>query len=794
MAEFEAEDFSEKKKIYVLAEFPYPSGSGLHIGHTFMYTGGDVYARFQRMQGRNVLFPIGWDAFGLPTENYAIRTGQKPQDVTKTNIENYRRQMNALGFSFDWSRVVNTTDPEYYKWTQWIFIKLFEQGLAYKAEMPINWCPSCKVGLANEEVVNGHCERCGTEVTRRRISQWVVRITHYADRLISGLEQTDFIEKVRAAQVNWIGRSEGARIRFQVDQHNEILEIFTTRPDTLWGCTFMVIAPEHELVAEVMDHPEVAEYVEQSRRRSELERTEASRPKDGVFSGLTARHPATGQKLPIWISDFVLPSYGTGAIMAVPAHDERDHQFAIQYGLPIQPVIIQDADTEWDFSKAAYTGMEGRMVNSGPIDGMMPSEAIPASIDWLAREELGERAVSYHLRDWIFSRQHYWGEPIPMIYCQECGWNPVPEDQLPVLLPDVERYEPTDTGESPLANIPGWADVPCPKCGGPGRRETDTMPNWAGSDWYFLRYCDPHNKNALADMDKLRYWMPVDVYIGGDEHNTLHLLYSRFIYLFLHDLGVVPPEYPEPYLKRLSHGVILGPDGQRMSKSRGNVIVPQEYMEKYGADTLRVYLLFIGPYDATMAWNERALPGVKRFLDRFDRFVKEHTGGSQESGSRVKAAINRLGKDVAEDTASFRYNTAIAHMMETLNTLHALTESTADQSENVAAQELRLFSQILAPYAPFTAERCWQLAAGDQSVHNTIWPAYDPSLELEELVTIAIQVNGKLRGTVGVPRQTAESEIRHLAESQPGIAKFLSDRTLTKVVYVPMRTMNFVVK
>lgn len=792
MAAFMAKDSSEKKKIYVLTEFPYPSGSGLHIGHAFTYTGGDVYARFQRMQGRNVLFPIGWDAFGLPTENYAIRSGQKPQDVTKTNTDNYREQMNALGFSFDWDRLVNTTDPEYYRWTQWVFIKLFERGLAYKAEMPINWCPKDKVGLANEEVVNGRCERCGTEVTRRRISQWVVRITQYADRLISGLEQTEFIEKVKAAQVNWIGRSEGAKIRFQVDGHNEPLVIFTTRPDTLWGCTFMVIAPEHELVTELMDQPAIAEYVEQSRKRSELERTETSRPKDGVFSGLTVRHPATGQKLPIWISDFVLPSYGTGAIMAVPAHDERDHQFASRYGLPIQPVIQPTA--EWDFSIAAYLELEGRMVNSESINGMTPLEAIPVTIEWLANQGLGERAVSYHLRDWIFSRQHYWGEPIPMIYCDECGWNPVPDEQLPVLLPEVERYEPTDTGESPLANISGWVEVPCPNCGGPGRRETDTMPNWAGSDWYFLRYCDPHNNQDLADMDKLRYWMPVDVYIGGDEHNTLHLLYSRFIYLFLHDLGVVPQEYPEPYLKRLSHGVILGPDGQRMSKSRGNVIVPQEYVEMYGADAVRVYLLFLGPYDATLAWNERALMGVKRFLDRFSRFVHDHTGQSQTSGHGVKAAINRMGKEVAEDTTAFKYNTAIAHMMETLNTLNDLIQSTTGKNETVANDELRTFSQILAPYAPFTAENCWQISGGNGSVHNSSWPDYDPDLELEESVTVAIQVNGKLRGTVNVSHSTSESAIRQIAESEPGIAKFLLGRKLIKVIYVPMRTMNFVVQ
>lgn len=795
MSEFRADDFSEKQKIYVLAEFPYPSGSGLHIGHTFSYTGGDVYARFQRMQGKNVLFPMGWDAFGLPTENYAIRTRQKPQEVTRKNTENYRAQMNALGFSFDWSREVNTTDPSYYKWTQWIFVKLFEKGLAYKAEMPINWCPSCKVGLANEEVINGHCERCGAEVTRRLISQWIVRITQYADRLISGLGQSEFIEKVKAAQINWIGRSEGAKIRFPLlgSGQDATLEIFTTRPDTLWGCTFMVLAPEHELVTEIMDRPEVADYVERSRKKSELERTEASRPKDGVFSGLTARHPATGQELPIWISDFVLPGYGTGAIMAVPAHDERDHRFAIHYDLPVRPVILPEQDPNWDFSQAAYSGIDGRMVNSDLLDGLTPAEAIPVAIDWLAKKGLGERAVSYHLRDWIFSRQHYWGEPIPMIYCQACGWQAVPEDQLPVLLPDVEHYEPTDTGESPLANIPGWADVDCPACSGPARRETDTMPNWAGSDWYFLRFCDPHNEHALADMDKLRYWMAVDVYIGGDEHNTLHLLYSRFIYQFLHDLGVVPPEYPEPYRKRISHGVILGPDGQRMSKSRGNVIVPQEYVEKYGADTVRAYLLFMGPYDATMAWNERALLGVKRFLDRCDRFVRAHAGGAKESGPRVKAAINRLGKKVEEDTSAFKFNTAVAHMMETLNTLQELVESGQNPEEKIADQELRIFSQIIAPYAPFMAETCWQMAGGENSVHQTRWPAYDPALDLEEGITIAIQVNGKLRGTVTVPPKATEAEIRHLAQSQPGIAKFLVDREIRKVIYVPRRTMNFVV-
>lgn len=791
MADYRAHDHLAQEKgskYYVLVEFPYPSGTGLHIGHAFSFTGGDVFARFQRMQGKNVLFPMGWDAFGLPTENYAIRTGRPPQEVTAENTATFRQQMDRLGMSFDWSREVNTTDPSYYKWTQWIFIKLVEKGLAYKAEMPINWCPKDKVGLANEEVIDGRCERCGTPVERRLVSQWVVRITAYADRLIDGLAHTEFIDKVKAAQINWIGRSEGARVRFPVVGQDTKLEIFTTRPDTLWGCTFMVIAPEHPLVQLAKDTPGVAEYVEQARRKSDMERQEMARQKDGVFSGLMARHPATGQELPIWISDFVLPTYGTGAIMAVPAHDERDHAFATQYALPIVPVILPEAG--WDFSTAAYTGLEGRVVNSVPIEGLSPREAIPAAIQWLEETGIGERSVSYHLRDWIFSRQHYWGEPIPMIHCEDCGWVPVPEDQLPVALPPVAQYKPTDTGESPLAAITDWVNVTCPRCGGKARRETDTMPNWAGSDWYFLRFCDPHNDQTLADMEKLRYWMPVDVYIGGDEHNTLHLLYSRFIYQFLHDLGVVPAEIPEPYRKRLSHGVILGPDGQRMSKSRGNVVVPDDYVDRYGADTLRAYLMFIGPFDATMAWNERALMGVKRFLDRFERLVADNASQGGQSGARVKAQVNRLGKTVAEDIASFKFNTGVAHMMETLNTLSDL----AAAGETIANAELRVFAQILAPYAPFTAESAWEKLGGKGSVHNTRWPVYDPALEMEEKITIALQVNGKLRGTVDVARDTPEAQIRQLAEAQEGVARFLKQGQVVKVIYVPGRTMNFVVK
>jgi leucyl-tRNA synthetase len=798
MTDFQVEAFSDRPKMYVLVEFPYPSGTTLHLGHTFSFTGGDVYARFQRMRGKNVLFPIGWDAFGLPIENYAIHTGRKPQDVTREITLTFRQQMQRMGFSFEWERVVDTTDPAYYKWTQWIFIKLFEKGLAYKAEMPINWCPSCKVGLANEEVIDGRCERCGSETGRRRISQWVVRITTYADRLITGLEDTDFIDRVKAAQINWIGRSEGARIRFPVVSRSDMagspvnLEVFTTRPDTLWGCTFMVVAPEHPLVEQVLDDPLVAGYVERALHKSERERAETTLEKDGVFSGMQVRHPATGQEIPIWISDFVLPGYGTGAIMAVPAHDDRDHEFATRYGLPIVPVI--QPEEEWHFSKSAYTGLAGRVFNSGPIDGLAPEKAIPAAIDWLEQQDLGERATSYHLRDWIFSRQHYWGEPIPMIYCEEHGWVPVSEDQLPVVLPDVEHYKPTDTGESPLANITEWVNTTCPRCGGSARRETDTMPNWAGSDWYFLRFCDPHNDHSLADMDKLRYWMPVDVYIGGDEHNTLHLLYSRFIYLFLHDIGVVPAEYPEPYRKRLSHGVILGSDNLRMSKSRPQTaVIPDKYIEKYGADTLRTYLLFMGPYDATMAWNERALMGVKRFLERFERFNEYHAGKHLRSGPHVRAAINRLGKEVAEDISAFRYNTAVAHMMETLNALDELTDPQSGKAEPIADSEMRAFVQILAPYAPFTADSCWTKVNGKGSVHLSTWPVYDPNLEMEELVTIAIQVNGKLRGTVDVGHDAVEPEIRRRAEALDSVARFLRQGQVRKVIYVPGRVMNFVV-
>ncbi len=779
-----AVDFDPREKKYILVEFPYPSGAGLHIGIAFNFIGVDVYARYQRMLGYNVLFPMGWDAFGLPTENYAIRTGRKPQVVTRENTDNFRRQIKAMEMSFDWSREIDTTDPAYYRWTQWIFIQLFKHGLAYKKEMPINWCPKDKVGLANEEVIDGRCERCGTETVRRMINQWVVRITDYADRLIDGLQSTQFIDKVRAAQINWVGRSEGANIRFPVEGSEDTLEVFTTRPDTLWGATFMVIAPEHPLVERQKHVPGVVDYLKNTLKKSDMERAELAREKTGVFSGLYARNPGSGELIPIWISDFVLMSYGTGAVMAVPAHDQRDFDFASKYQLPIQPVVA--VPQGWDYDSAAYEGLEGTLVNSALIDGLAVKDAIPAVVDWLSSHGRGEPAVSYHLREWIFSRQHYWGEPIPMVECARCGWQPVPDDQLPVLLPEVERYQPTDTGESPLANIAEWVETTCPICGGAARRETDTMPNWAGSDWYFLRYIDPHNDRAFADMEKMRYWLPVDTYVGGDEHNTLHLLYSRFIYQFLHDLGYVPKEYPEPYIRRFSHGVILGEDGMRMSKSRGNVILPDELVERYGADASRLYLMFMGPFDATLAWSERTLMGVKRFHDRFEAFFKTRVLLAPVGERSISPVVNRLIRQVGGDIAAFKFNTAVAKMMEALNTLQG-------NELPLSRGDLRCLAQVIAPFAPLLAQRCWEMLGLPGSVHASRWPEVDEALLAQQSVTISIMVNGKLRGTLEIDPDTPQEEVIAQARQVESVSRFLKDRGEKKVVYVPNRTVNFVV-
>jgi len=752
-AGFHGIDFEKKEKKYILVEFPYPSGSGLHVGHAFSMTGADVYARFQRMKGFNVMFPMGWDAFGLPTENYAIKMGQKPQAVTKENTDKFKEQMRRLGFSFDWDRLVDTTDPDYYKWTQWIFTKLFEKGLAHKEEMAINWCPSCKIGLANEEVVDGKCERCGTETERRIISQWVVKITDYAERLLDGLKDTNFIDKVRAAQTNWIDKRVGAKIRFDVKDSEEKLEVFTTRPDTLEGVTFMVIAPEHKLVGGVLNNPGVKEYVAETRKKSEMERTELSKEKTGVFSGLYAINPVTQKEIPIWIADYVLISYGTGAIMAVPSHDERDKAFAEKFGLEIN---------------LEYT----------------PDEKM---IEKIVEKGVGEKSVNYHLRDWIFSRQHYWGEPIPMIYCEKDGWVSVPEEQLPVRLPEIEKYQPTDTGESPLATMTDWVETPCPVCGGEAKRETDTMPNWAGSDWYFLRYVDPNNDKKLADMEKMKYWMPVDVYVGGDEHNTLHLLYSRFIYQFLWDLGVVPKEIPEPYDKRLSHGVILGPDGNRMSKSHGNVVVPDSVADVYGTDVLRTYMMFMGPFDATMAWNERSLVGVKRFIEKLYNLVVDQAGKNGDGDLTAPKIVQKLIKTANEDVSRFKFNTVVAKLMETVN---ELTKSKAKVSDS----DLKSIVKILALFAPFVAEELWSILGGQFSVHTQEFPVFEERYLESEGITYSVQINGKLRDLLeGVDPEANEEEVRTKAESSEKVQKYLNGGSVIKVIFVQGKTINYVI-
>jgi leucyl-tRNA synthetase len=810
-----------ERRRYVLAEFPYPSGEGLHIGHAFTFTGADVHARYLRARGHEVLFPMGWDAFGLPTENAAIRSGVHPSILTERNTRRFREQMDRLALSFDWEREVNTTDPNYYRWTQWIFVQLFKHGLAYKNEIPINWCPSCKIGLANEEVIDGHCERCGAVTSRRMMNQWIIRITEYADRLIDGLDETEFIAKVKADQINWIGRSEGARIRFTPCNETETvqtgdkrraaqrsarrpartepIEVFTTRPDTLWGCTYLVLAPEHPAIERYLsgrpeDNP-VRRYRDEALRRSERDRQSEQAQKTGVPTEMAYVNPATGRPIPVWVADYVLGGYGTGAVMAVPAHDERDHEFATRFGLPILPVIAPPET--WRFDEAAYTGLEGTLHDSGPLDGLTPPAAIRAAVEWLTRVESGAAEVSYHLRDWVFSRQHYWGEPIPMVRCQVCGWIPVPEEDLPVSLPEVERYEPTDTGESPLAGMQEWLATTCPSCGGPARRETDTMPNWAGSDWYFLRYCDPGFEGGIARPERLREWMPVDTYIGGDEHNTVHLLYSRFIYHFLNDIGAVPSEIAEPYRLRVSHGVILGPDHQRMSKSRGNVIVPDDYIAAYGADAVRCYLMFIGPFDGTMAWNDRALQGVGRFLKRFEGFVRTsaaevavtNQAGRKRSDKQCHLAIARAAEKTARDIEAFKFNTALAAQMECLNTVQALTGA----GRSIGHDDLAVLCRILAPFAPLVTNSLWLEFEGGGSIHSQPWPVFTDDLAESE-VTIAVQVNGKLRGTFQAPPDADEHLLVSAARSAGTVGEHLRGRTERRVVVVPGRAVNFVVE
>ncbi|MGI6631521.1 MAG: leucine--tRNA ligase [Bacillota bacterium] len=781
---FRATSDKSKPKYYTLIEFPYPSGEGLHVGHPRSNTALDIIARKRRMEGYNVLYPMGYDAFGLPTENYAIKHKIHPRIVTEANVARFRNQLKSLGFSFDWSREVNTTDPQYYKWTQWIFLKLYEKGLAYKAEIPINWCTSCKIGLANEEVVGGVCERCGGEVVRKVKSQWMLKITAYAERLLEDLEKVNYMEKIKAQQRNWIGRSEGAEVDFAFSGTGKKIRVFTTRPDTLFGATYMVLSPEHPLIDEERDKianwDEVAAYREAAARKSDFERSEVARDKTGVpLKGLMAVNPATGKEIPVWISDYVLMSYGTGAIMAVPGHDSRDWEFAKKFDLPIVEVVAGG-----DIEKEAFVDTEeGTIVNSGFLNGMQVPDAIQAMIDWLEREGLGTRKVNYKLRDWVFSRQRYWGEPIPMVYCEEHGWVPVPEDQLPVVLPDVENYIPNEEGESPLANMTEWVNTTCPKCGGPARRETDTMPNWAGSSWYFLRYCDPHNDKEFASMEELRYWLPVDWYNGGMEHTTLHLLYSRFWHKFLYDIGCVPT--PEPYMKRTSHGMILAENGEKMSKSRGNVINPDDIVAEVGADAFRVYEMFIGAFDQTIPWSQQGLKGCRRFLDRVWR-LQDIVVKGEDFSPEFEVKMHRATKKVSQDYERMKFNTAIAAMMELTNQFH--------DAGKITRGEFRRLLHLLNPVAPHITEEIWHTVGFGKPIYKQTWPTWDEDKTLEDIIEIAVQVNGKLRAVVNVSKEASKDEAREAAMAEESVTRLLEGKTIVKEVYIPQRIYSIAVK
>ena len=772
-----------KPKYYALVEFPYPSGQGLHVGHARPYTAMDVVARKRRMEGYNVLFPMGYDAFGLPTENYAIKNHIHPAKVTHDNIANFTKQLKMLGYSFDWDRVVDTTDPGYYKWTQWIFLQLFKKGLAYKTSMPVNWCTSCKCVLANEEVVNGVCERCGSEVIRKEKSQWMLKITEYAQRLIDDLDQVDFIERVKTQQKNWIGRSTGAEVTFHTTQGDDLV-VYTTRPDTLFGATYMVLSPEHPYINKWKDvltnWDDVAAYVEAAARKSDFERTELVKEKTGVkLEGVKGINPVNGKEIPIFISDYVLVSYGTGAIMAVPAHDDRDWEFAKKFGCDIIEVV-QGGDIE----KEAFTLKDdtGIMVNSDFLNGLTVKDAIPAMKKWLTEKGIGHEKVNYKLRDWVFSRQRYWGEPIPLVKCPKCGWVPLPEDQLPLLLPEVDSYEPTDNGESPLAPMTDWVNTTCPHCGGPAQRETDTMPQWAGSSWYFLRYMDPHNDKALASPEALKYWGQVDWYNGGMEHTTLHLLYSRFWHKFLYDLGVVP--FAEPYHKRTSHGMILGEGGEKMSKSRGNVVNPNDVVDQYGADTMRTYIMFIGDFEKAAAWSDNAVKGCKRFLDRIWNLA-DQVKDADAYGKDNEAAIHKTIKKVSDDIENMKFNTAIAALM-------SLTNQFYDKGVNKA--EFKTMLQLLSPFAPHMADELWERFGFEGMACTSSWPVYDESKTVASEVTIAVQVGGKLKTTVTVPTDSEQDAVLAVVTADSKIQKLMEGKDLVKVIHVPNKLMNLILK
>ena len=782
---FAATDDYSKPKYYALVEFPYPSGQGLHVGHPRPYTALDIVARKRRMQGYNVLYPMGWDAFGLPTENYAIKNKIHPKIVTENNVKRFKEQLHSLGYSFDWDREINTTDPSYYKWTQWIFLKLFKAGLAYKKEMPINWCTSCKVGLANEEVVNGVCERCGAPVVRKVKSEWMLKITDYAEKLIEGLDHVDYIERVKVSQKNWIGKSQGAEVDFSIKGKEDKLRVYTTRCDTLFGVTYMVVSPEHPIIDKYKDELKnwdaIAAYRDEAAKKSDFERAELAKEKTGVqIEGLTAINPVNGKEIPIWISDYVLMSYGTGAIMAVPAHDERDWEFAKKFNLPLIQVVAKNGE-KVDINAAAFTDVAtGVLINSDFLNGLEVKDAKAKMIAFLEEKKIGTAKTNYKLRDWVFSRQRYWGEPIPIVHCDKCGYVPIDESELPLMLPEVESYMPTDNGESPLAAMTDWVNTTCPCCGGPAKRETDTMPQWAGSSWYFLRYTDPHNDEALASKEALKYWMPVDWYNGGMEHTTLHLLYSRFWHKFLYDQGVVP--CPEPYQKRTSHGMILGENGEKMSKSRGNVVNPDDIVREYGADTLRTYEMFIGAFDLSASWSEDGVKGCRRFLERIWK-LQDIMTNEEGYSSDLETKMHQTIKKVSSDYENLKYNTAIAAMMALLNDF--------TKKGSITKGEYKTLLILLNPVAPHITEELWQIIGGSGYVYEQTWPEYEEAKTVENTVEIAVQINGKTKGTLAIGRDDAKEDV--IAKAKESIADKLTGN-IVKEIYVPGRIVNIVMK
>lgn len=771
-----------KEKFYMLVEFPYPSGAGLHVGHARVYTASDVQTRYKKALGYNVLFPMGWDAFGAPAEQYAIKNHIHPKEAVVENIKVFKGQLKSLGLATDWSREFATTDPEYYKWTQWQFLQFYKKGLAYKDEKEINWCPKCKMGLSNEDAQGGVCERCGSQTTKKLKNQWLLRMSDYADKLLDGLKDTEFLEKVKTAQINWIGKSIGASVKFKIKGEDDYLKVFTTRCDTLYGVTFMVISPEHKYIEKYKDKikniKDVLEYQEEAKHKSEIERTDNTKEKTGVkLEGLTAIHPITGEEIEVWISDYVLANYGTGAIMAVPAHDERDYAFAKKFGIKIIPVIDGG-----DINKEAYIG-DGLHINSDFINGLDKNSAIEKMLEYLTKNDLGKKEVNYRLQDWIFSRQRFWGEPIPMINCPHCGWVPVPDEDLPVLLPNVQAYEPTDDGESPLSLIDEWVNVKCPKCGMNAKRETDTMPNWAGSSWYWLRYMDPHNTKEFASMEAMKYWGKVDLYDGGMEHATRHLLYARFWNIFLHEQGLVPNS--EPFTRRISHGMILGPTGEKMSKSKGNVVNPNDMVRDYGADSLRVYEMFIGDYSKDAAWNEQGLKGCHKFLNRIWNLQEKVIDGDNYSQD-IEVLIHKTIKKVTDDIENLSYNTAVSSLMILLNAM--------DKMPNITKKDYRIILQLLNPFAPHITEELNEICNLGKEFTNSSWPEYDPTKTIDNVLEIGVQINGKLRSTIKINKDESKEKIEEIALADDKIKKNIQEKTIVRIIVVSNRIVNIVVK